>query len=83
MCADDIQVYMKSPFTNIDNCIWILSEELNRISFWASDNTLLINSRKQAIVLSCRNVDVLDFIKGLPEVNETDVHTFVVLFTFL
>lgn len=64
MYADDLKVYMEVQLNNIVNAILIFSEELDRISFWNSNNALILNPRKtQAILFSHRNFDINMYIK--------------------
>ena len=63
MYADDLQIYLDIPLKDTKMGISALSEDLNRISNWATKNSLMINPKKTQAIMFSRtdlNTDNLD-----------------------
>ena len=63
MYADDLQIYLDIPLKDTKMGISALSEDLNRISNWATKNSLMINPKKNQAIMFSRtdlNTDNLD-----------------------
>lgn len=53
--ADDLQIYRSCDVNDINHCISLLNEEIDRISNWANTNLLQLNLNKtQAIIFGAR-----------------------------
>ena len=53
--ANDLQVYLSRPTTEITNICAYINDDLNSIYYWASKNKLSLNPLKSVVLPICKN----------------------------